>query len=88
MPTPPADALLSSISKEQIAALAKLYDRFAYALDPFSSERDEAERVFTQDVATWYDSLPSPKLSLQDFRKAIIVRCRKHLASTSKPSSI
>jgi len=43
--------LLASASKEQIAALARLYDRFAHALDPFSAERDEAERVFMQDVA-------------------------------------
>jgi hypothetical protein len=88
MPTPPADAFLSSASKDQIAALAKLYDRFAHALDPFSRERDEAERVFMQNVADWYDVSPQPKPSLHDFRKAVIVRCRRHLASTDKPSSI
>jgi len=88
MPTPPADALLASASKEQIAALAKLYDRFAHALDPFSPERDEAERVFMQDVADWYDSLQPPKPSLHDFRKAVILRCRKHLASTDQPPSV
>ena len=88
MPTPPADALLASASKEQIAALARLYDRFAHALDPFSAERDEAERVFMQDVADWYDSLESPKPSLHDFRKAVILRCKRHLTSTNRPSSI
>jgi len=88
MPTPPADALLASASKEQLAALAKLYDRFAHALDPFSPERDEAERVFMQDVADWYDSLHSPKPSLHDFRKAVILRCKRHLATTDKPASI
>ena len=88
MSTPSADALLSSASKEQIAALAKLYDRFAHALDPFSLERDEAERVFMQGVADWYDFLPPPKPSLHDFRKAIILRCKRHLATTEKPSSM
>ena len=88
MPTPPADALLSSASKEQIAALAGLYDRFAHALDPFSPERDEAERVFMQDVNDWYDFLQPPKPSPQDFRKAVILRCKKHLVTTNKPSSI
>lgn len=79
---------LSAAPKEQIAALARLYDRFAHALDPFSPERDEAERIFMQDVAGWYDSIPSPKPSLHDFRKAVILRCRKHLASTDKPGSV
>ena len=88
MPTPPADALLASASKEQIAALAKLYDRFAHALDPFSPERDEAERVFMQDVANWYDSLLPPKPPLHDFRKAVILRCKRHLATSDKPPSI
>ena len=88
MPTPPADAFLSSASKEQIAALAALYDRFAHALDPFSPGRDEAERVFMQDVNDWYDSLPPLKPSLQDFRKAVILRCKRHLAKTDKPPSV
>ena len=88
MPTSPADALLTSASKEQIAALARLYDRFAHALDPFSPERDEAERVFMQDVAEWYDSLQPPKPSLHDFRKAVILRCKRHLVTTDKPSAI
>jgi hypothetical protein len=88
MPPPSADALLASASKEQIASLAGLYDRFAHALDPFSPESDEAERVFMQDVADWYDSLPSPKPSLHDFRKAVILRCKRHLAMTDKPSSV
>ena len=61
---------LSAAPKEQIAALASLYDRFAQALDPFSPERDEAERVFMQDVAQWYDSLRAKALAsrLQESR--------------------
>lgn len=88
MPPPATDAFLSTASKEQIAALAGLYDRFAHALDPFSPERDEAERVFTQDVADWYDSLSPPKPTLHDFRKAVILRCKRHLATNDKPPSL
>lgn len=88
MPPTTADAFLAQASKEQIAALAGLYERFAHALDPFSSARDEAERVFMQDVADWYDSLPPPKLPLHDFRKAVILRCKRHLATTDKKSSV
>ena len=80
-------ALLAAVSKEQLAALASLYDRFANALDPFSPSRDEAERVFMQDVADLYDVLRQPGLELHEFRKAVILRCRRHLASMTKPSS-
>jgi hypothetical protein len=88
MSTPSADAFLESAPSESIAALAKLYDRFAHALDPFSKQRDEAERVFMQDIADLYDRLPQPKPPFRDFRKAIIVRCKKHLAATNKPAAI
>jgi hypothetical protein len=46
MSTPPGDALVGAVSAERIAILARLYDRFAHALDPFSEERDQAERAF------------------------------------------
>ena len=36
-----------------IPTLARLYDAFANALDPFTEERDEAERVFEHEVALW-----------------------------------
>ena len=56
MPSTPADAFLDSvIDKEQIKSLAVMYDRFAHALDPFSPQRDEAERVFAHEVAELYD---------------------------------
>ena len=85
----PADALVGELfAKEQIAALATLYDRFAHAIDPFDPARDAAEKVFQHDVAGWYDTIPTPKPSLQDFRKAIIVRCKRHLAATNKPTGI
>ncbi len=76
----PGDAFLGSVSDEQIASLAELYDRFAHALDPFSAEANEAEKVFLQNVADWYDSITLPKPSLHEFRKAVIVRCKRYLA--------
>lgn len=85
----PEDALVEGLfPQEQIAALAELYDRFAHALDPFSPDRDKAEQVFMHDVAGWYDNLPEPKPTLQDFRKAVISRCKRHLAATNKPGGI
>ena len=72
----------------EIPGLAKLYDEFANALDPFAAQRDNAEKIFMQDVAEWYDSLTGPKPPLQEFRKAVIIRCKRHLAATKKPSGI
>ena len=88
MPTAPESPFVAGIPAEQIAALAQLYDRFAHALDPFSSQRDEAERVFMQDVAQLYDNLPPPKPSLVDFRRGVVVRCRRYLSATDKPSNV
>jgi hypothetical protein len=76
MQTPPADALVETISAERIAVLARLYDRFAHALDPFSEERDQAERVFAQELADLYDRLQPPKPEFQVFRRKVILRCR------------
>ena len=44
----------------------------AHALGPFSEERDQAERVFQQEVAELYDRLPPPKPEFQVFRKGVI----------------
>lgn len=88
MPTTPGDASLDLPPQEHITSLANLYDRFAHALDPFAPERDEAERAFFRELSTWYDNLPTPKPSFQDFSKAVIARCRKHLIASSKPPSV
>jgi hypothetical protein len=66
MQTAPGDAFLEHISKEQIIALANLYDRFAHALDPFSPESDQAESVFKYEVAALYDFLGIKSVSLHD----------------------
>ena len=88
MPTPPADALLEKVSPEKLAILARVYDRFAHALDPFSEERDQAERVFQQEIADLYDRLQPPKPDFQLFQKAVILRCRRHLRASDKPGSV
>jgi len=67
--------------------LASLYDRFANALDPFAPERDLAEELFEQEAAALYDRLPPPKTDPQTFKRALILRCRRHLRATDKPSS-
>ena len=82
MSTTPDD---SFVAPQQIPALAVLYDRFAHALDPFSPVVDEAERVFMQNIATLYDNLPQPKPSFVEFRKGVIVRCKRHLAANDTP---
>jgi hypothetical protein len=46
----PGDARLEDFLREQIPRLAGLYDRFAYALDPFDQGRDIAEQTST---ASW-----------------------------------
>ena len=88
MSAPSEDSFVIEIAPDQVAALATLYDRFAHALDPFSPERDKAERAFMQYIAKWYDTFPAPKPSLHEFRKAVIVRCRRHLLAGDKPSSV
>jgi hypothetical protein len=88
MPTPPEDALAGIIPAERVALLAQRYDRFAHALDPFSEERDQAERVFQQEVADLYDRLPPPQPSFQVFRLAVILRCRRHLRASDKPTTV
>ena len=79
---------MSVVPAESIPQLAVLYDRFANALDPFVPERDQAEMLFEQEAARLYDSVPPPKPDLSTFKKAVILRCRRHLRATDKPSSL
>lgn len=80
----PTDALIKS---ERIYSLASLYDRFAHALDPFSSDRDTAEEAFFNEVTAMYESIAEPKPTLHEFTKAVIVRCKKHIKATYKVST-
>jgi hypothetical protein len=36
-------------------------------------------------VASLYDDLPAPKPDLHAFKKAVILRCRRHLRATDRP---
>jgi hypothetical protein len=54
----PGDARLEEFLREEIPRLADLYDRFAYALDPFDQGRDIAEQTFNSEALTWFDVLP------------------------------
>jgi len=90
MPPPTEDAPIGAefVPSDQIPPLAALYDAFAHSLDPFSPERDNAEKVFLHDVASWHDMISPPKPSLQDFRKAVILRCKRHLCATNKSTTV
>ena len=90
MPTLAGDAPLDYPPNEnESLSLAALYDRFAHTLDPFDPQADEAERAFMRELSEWgNDGLRGAKPSFHDFRKAVILRCRKHLAATNKPTSI
>lgn len=71
--------------EDVIPALAELYDQFAHSLDPFSEERDRAESVFMAAVSVWHDALPKPKPPIHEFRKGVIIRCKRHLSATDRP---
>ncbi len=85
MSTPGGDARLEQVlSREDVARLAVLYDRFANALDPFAPERDEAEREFNRDIRQCFDvaSYQVPEIrqmGFTPFRREVVTRCRKHL---------
>jgi hypothetical protein len=68
----PGNARLEEFLREQIPRLAILYDRFAYALDPFDQGRDIAEQTFNSELATWFDALPEPRPTFREFRRHVI----------------
>ena len=84
----PGDARLEEFLREEIPRLASLYDRFAYALDPFDQGRDIAEQTFNSELVTWFDALPDPKPPFRDFRRHIITLCIRHLRASDKPPSV
>ena len=83
----PGNAQLDGFLRDQIPHLATLYDRFAFALDPFDPGRDIAEQTFNSELRNWYDSLFDPKPTFRDFRKHVIALCLRHLHAGEKPSS-
>ena len=96
MSPPAGDPRLDALGEDleqQIPALAALYDRWANALNPHDPGVDDAEKAFHQTVSHLFDSvvLHGPNIArsvtIRDLRRHVIIRCKKHLAATSKPSS-
>jgi len=88
MSATPGNAPLEDFLREQIPRLTVLYDRFAYALDPFDQGRDIAEQTFNSELANWFDSLPEPKPTFREFRRRVITLCLRRLHASDKPPSI
>ena len=84
----PGNARLEEFLREQIPRLAILYDRFAYALDPFDQGRDIAEQTFNSELATWFDALPEPRPTFREFRRHVITLSLRHLHAGDKPPSV
>ena len=64
----------------EIPNLAVLYDRFVYALDPFSPAATVAERAFNSQVANLYDWVVGSKPTFQEFRRHVVSLCRNTFA--------
>lgn len=64
---------------EWIVRVAPLYERFAYSLDLDDRKQDQAMRIFDLEMATRYDALPVPKVTFQEFRRGVVVRCKMYL---------
>jgi hypothetical protein len=77
-----------ALSTCDIASLASLYDRFAHSFDPFSKESEEAEHLFNKEVATLYDYFDPKDIRLHDFRKAVILKCKRHLRANDNPPTV
>lgn len=89
---PGSSQLARVISPETIVQLAGLYDRAVNALDPHSLDRAEAERLLNEELRRIFDEVvgilrPQPPLEFRDFKRTVIVRCKKHLQATDHPST-
>ena len=87
------DARVGEISREDIARLASLYDRFVHALDPFSEDAATAEREFKRNLADAFDTAcirnsELKQIGFSNFRREAIKRCRQHLKKADKPPTI
>ena len=70
------------ISRDDLAALAAMFDRYAYAFDPLSVEAREAKSQFEHRVQQLFHERVEPKyqsVSLGDFRAKVRALCREHL---------
>ena len=78
----------------QIAPLSEVYDHWANNINPDAPGIDEAEKAFHHTVSQMFDFVVRhgpegiERLSLRDFRRFVISKCKQHLKATSKPSAI
>jgi hypothetical protein len=71
-----------SISREDIAELALLFDRFEYALDPLATEAKEAQSQFEDRVLVLFREKVEPNYASIDlplFRSKVKTICRVFL---------
>ena len=71
-----------AVSRDDLAALAALFDRYAYAFDPLSLAAREARSQFEDRVLQLFRERVQPNfqsLSLGDFRAKIRSLCRERL---------
>ena len=66
------------ISVEQVARLAVLFDRYNNALDPFSTDCEEAKGEFDELIESLHAS-HAPETKLFDFRYELVRQCRDYL---------
>ncbi len=67
------------ISKEAIAEMADLFDRFVNALDPNSPDAQRAEDLFNAKLYSMH-STHAPDVEFRAFRYELLSECRKYLS--------
>ncbi len=67
------------ISRETIAEMAELFDRFMNALDPDGPEAQKAEELFHEKASALH-AVHGPDLGFAIFRYELMSECRKYLA--------
>ncbi len=80
MPENPAAG--GTLARAELEALAKLFDRFEYALDPLSLACREAEARFDAEIRRLYEERVQPyhpQVSWRVFHAHVRVWCRAYL---------
>ena len=72
------------ISRDQLARLAELYDRYQNSLRPLAPERAEAGRAFKQLLADLH-STHAADLPFDRFRQETVEHCREYLRKNKAP---
>ncbi|MFZ4694574.1 MAG: hypothetical protein ACOYMV_05540 [Verrucomicrobiia bacterium] len=72
------------IPPTDVAELARLYDGFAHALDPFAPERDAAEEAFCRALER-LRCTHAPTQPMDVFRREAVRQCRLYLRKNPLP---